>query len=117
MARNTAPEDGNYPQRSRRAFLQTVVVAGVTSCAYWLAACGGSGQRATGPIIEMTDKSQFAPARIVMKTGETVTWRNTGRGLVHGVTTDPRRVQDATQVQSPAGVAPFDSGTIAGGAS
>jgi len=102
---------------SRRRFLRAVAAAGLASCANWLAACGGEGgRRATGPVIEMNDQSRFVPATRTVKVGDTVTWRNTGK-LVHSVTTDPRKVQHPANVQAPAGVAPWDSGTIAGGAS
>ncbi len=99
-------------------FSQTLAVVGVAGCLPWLAACGGDGEQkaAPGPVIEMTDQSRFVPATRTVKVGDTVTWRNTGK-LAHSVTTDPRRVQHPAYVQAPAGVAPWDSGTIAGGAS
>jgi plastocyanin len=101
---------------SRRTFLQTIAVAGMAGCASWLSACGGGEREATGAVISMTDQSQLVPALRTIKVGETVTWRNKGT-LVHSVTTDPRRVQNAANVKSPAGVAPWDSGTIAIGGS
>ena len=62
----------------------------------------------------MNDQSQVLPAKVTIKVGETVTWRNKSI-LVHSVTTDPKRVQNPVNVKSPEGAAPFDSGTIASG--
>ncbi len=44
-----------------------------------LAGCGG-GDDAGGSaaVVEMTDELTFAPARISVAPGETITWRNTG---------------------------------------
>lgn len=113
-----APQRRSRGRLSRRTFLRAITLASVASGATWLASCGGERERqtATGPIVEMTDQSVFVPASVTIKVGETVTWRSKSV-LIHSVTTDPKRVQKVTNVQSPPGVAPFDSGTIASGKS
>ncbi len=65
----------------------------------------------------MTDGMAFAPTSVTVAVGATVTWRNTGRGLVHTVTADPALVRDATHVALPSGVAPWASETIGPGQS
>jgi plastocyanin len=55
--------------------------------------------------------TQFAPETIVVRAGQTVTWRNTS-GAAHTVTADPAQASDPANVQLPPGAPPFGSGTI-----
>ena len=62
--------------------------------------------------ITMTDGLKFNPARLTVPAGTMVQWRNVS-AVSHTVTADPARAQAARNVQVPAGVAPFDSETLA----
>ena len=101
------------PRFSRRTFLKTLAAVGVVGSAASLVGCGGS----SGRVIEMNDQMAFVPAKLTVKVGETVTWDNTSRAMVHTVTADPALVRDPGNVKLPQGAAPWDSGNIAPGQS
>jgi len=68
-------------------------------------------------VVTMTDKPPaYVPAKLTIKAGTTVVWKNTAQSL-HDVTTDPSSVQNKNDVALPAGVKPFDSGFMPPGAS
>jgi plastocyanin len=56
-------------------------------------------------------KSRFDPETVTVAAGDTVKWTNPAF-VAHTVTFDPSKAQKASDVSLPAGVAPFDSGTI-----
>ena len=70
---------------------------------------------AAGKTVEVSMKNNpkaiFAPATVNIAVGDTVTWTNPGI-ITHSVTCDPAQAVTATNVALPAGVAPFDSGTM-----
>lgn len=66
-------------------------------------------------VVDMTFGLRFVPAEVRVRAGQSVEWRNKGF-LSHTVTFDPALAGNPANVTLPAGVAPFDSGTIAGGA-
>ncbi len=51
----------------------------------------------------------FAPASVVIKVGDSVTWQNVGNE-VHHATSDPSMAIKSSEVGNPAGAEPFDSG-------
>ncbi len=53
----------------------------------------------------------FEPATVTIRVGDTVEWRNVGTE-VHHATTDPSMAIKSTEVGSPAGAQPFDSGFL-----
>lgn len=62
-------------------------------------------------VVEMTDELTFEPARITVRAGDTVEWRNPSR-VPHTVTADPAKAQDPEHVQLPEGAETFDSGVV-----
>jgi plastocyanin len=65
---------------------------------------------APAAVVKMTDKPpKYMPMKIAIKVGETVEWVNNAETL-HSVTTDPDSAQKPTDVSSPPGAKPFDSG-------
>lgn len=102
------PADG--ARGSRRTFLRTLAtVAAVVTSGAGLAGCGGE---ASERVIEMDDRMVFVPASLTVTVGETVTWRNTGRAMIHTATADPTLVRDATNVALPKGAMAWNSGAI-----
>jgi plastocyanin len=59
---------------------------------------------------------KYAPARLTIKVGDTVTWRNTD-GMAHTVTDDSAKARDEASARLPEGAKPWDSGDIAAGQS
>lgn len=90
---------------NRRVFTQSIAAVGVTAAAPALAAA----------TIEVTMKNNpkaiFVPATVNCKVGDTVNWTNPGV-ITHSVTFDPAQAVTKDNVALPAGVAPFDSGTM-----
>lgn len=101
------------PRFSRRTFLKTLTAIGVVGSAASLVGCGGASRR----VVEMTDEMAFEPAKLTVIVGETVTWSNTSRAMVHTVTADAALVRDPGNVKLPQGAAPWDSGSIVPGRS
>mgnify|MGYP000035226567 CR=1 FL=1 len=101
------------PRFSRRTFLKTLAAIGVVGSGVSLAGCGG----ASGRVVEMNDQMAFVPANLKVNVGETVTWTNKSRAMVHTATADPTLVRDPGNVKLPPGVAPWHSGNIAPGQS
>lgn len=71
---------------------------------------------ADGTVVDMTDALQFEPKTITVAPGSEVEWKNVGN-IAHTVTADAEKVADASLVELPEGVKPFDSGLIGGGKS
>jgi plastocyanin len=81
-----------------------------------LAACGmfGPAHRAEpepGVAVVETSGFSFVPARIEIRAGQTVEWRNTSF-FTHTATCDPAKAKDRGNVALPAGAETFDSGRI-----
>jgi plastocyanin len=67
-------------------------------------------------VVKMTDKPPlFKPLKVTVKVGQTVEWINNAQTL-HSVTTDADSAQKPTDVSSPPGAKPFDSGFMRPGA-
>ncbi|MEX0701851.1 MAG: plastocyanin/azurin family copper-binding protein [Planctomycetales bacterium] len=62
-------------------------------------------------VVEMTNDAKFVPAKVKIKVGETVEWKNRSKAM-HTVTADPDKAKDKSNVMLPEGAAPFDSGKI-----
>ncbi len=60
----------------------------------------------------ITEQRAFVPDTIVVPVDATVTWANAD-STWHTVTADPSLARDSTNVQLPAGAAPFNSDSIA----
>jgi plastocyanin len=90
----------------RRAFSQMLAAAGVT------VATGAQAQASTVEVVMKQDtKMLFDPQTVTIKAGDTVSWSNP-TFVTHSVTFDPTKAQTASNVALPAGVAPFDSGSM-----
>ena len=90
----------------RRAFTEMVAGLGVAAATPALAA---------GKTVEVTMKNNpkaiFQPATVNIAVGDTVNWTNPGI-ITHSVTCDPAQAAVKENVALPAGVAPFDSGSM-----
>jgi plastocyanin len=68
-------------------------------------------------VVEMIDDPpSFQPVQTTIKVGDTVEWKNTGAQL-HHVTTDPSAALKKSDITSPPGAKPFDSGFLKPGES
>jgi plastocyanin len=84
-----------------------------------LGACSSSDDKSgmygdegkNGRTVEMTSSHQFSPREVVVKLGESVTWKNSAND-VHTVTTDPSRAKMKDSVSIPSGAKPFHSGDV-----
>src|SRR6185437_2508670 len=65
---------------------------------------------AAAVVVKMIDTPpMYKPMKLAIKVGQTVEWINNAETL-HSVTTDPDSAQKPSDVASPAGAKPFDSG-------
>jgi plastocyanin len=88
--------------------MAVAVVAGLFASALALAA--------PAAVVKMTDKPpMYQPLKVTVKVGQSVEWINNAQTL-HSVTTDPDSAQKPTDVSSPPGAKPFDSGFMKPGA-
>jgi plastocyanin len=88
--------------------MAVAVVAGLFAPAFALAA--------PAVVVKMTDKPpMYQPLKVTVKVGQSVEWINNAQTL-HSVTTDPDSAQKPTDVSSPPGAKPFDSGFMKPGA-
>jgi plastocyanin len=92
----------------RRAFSQLLAAAGIATAA-------GSVAQAQAKTVEVEMKQGakmiFDPDTVTINAGDTVNWTNPSF-VTHTVTFDPAKAQTASDVVLPAGVAPFDSGSM-----
>jgi len=88
-----------------------------------IGACGSSnGDRKemsgddskAGRTVEITAMHQFSPREVTIKTGESITWKNSSNG-VHTVTADPSKAKTKENVSMPAGAKAFHSGDLGPG--
>lgn len=99
---------------TRRALLRLAGITTIAGVGGALGACGATTEAANGPVVEMGALSVFSPARLTIKAGQTVTWRNTS-SIVHSATGDPKKLAKAENARLPASVPPWDSGSILAG--
>lgn len=62
-------------------------------------------------IVKLINELKFTPAKVTVKVGDTVRWRNVS-ALVHTVTDDPDRVAKDKDYALPEGAEPFNSGKL-----
>jgi plastocyanin len=94
----------------------------VVAAAFVLAitGCGITGPAHREPPPPAVDQTvtmgftDFRPATVRIRTGQTVQWRNTSP-IGHTVTADPSHVKNPANVALPDGAEPFHSGNIAAG--
>ncbi len=99
--------------------LQTAVVISVIIAAVIIASQSvhAASTASKTVVVTMTDKPPtYVPARLTVKVGTTILWKNTGATL-RDVTTDPSVAQNKGDVEVPPGAKPFDSGFMPPGAS
>jgi plastocyanin len=96
----------NRSARGRNAPLIGALAAVLVACGLMPAAVFA----APAAVVKMTDKPpMYEPLKVSIKVGQTVEWVNNAETL-HSVTTDPDSAQKPTDVSSPPGAQPFDSG-------
>ena len=97
--------------------LKLVVVSFLMSIAVLLMVWVAKPAAKPAVVITMMDMpASFEPTRITIKPGDTVEWKNTGNQL-HHVTTDPSAALKKSDVATPPGAKPFDSGFLKPGES
>ena len=85
----------------------------VVSAGVGLTGCGEAMSR----VVAMDDQMKFVPAKLMVKRGDSVTWRNQSDSMVHTATADAVEVRDPANVHLPHGAAAWHSGPIAPGQS
>ena len=97
--------------------LKLVVVSFLMSIAVLLMVWVAKPAAKPAVVITMMDMpASFEPTRITIRAGDTVEWKNTGNQL-HHVTTDPSAALKKSDVATPPGAKPFDSGFLKPGES
>jgi plastocyanin len=84
-----------------------------------LQGCGNGSARESAngdAMIEMNDHMLFVPSSLVVRVGQTVTWRNVG-AMVHTSTCDPASAQRPEHAVLPDGAERWDSGLVRTGES
>ena len=72
---------------------------------------GSKGGMREATTVELTPNHQFSPSEITIRSGETVTWKNSSKDI-HTVTADPARASKKEHIALPTGAKPFHSGEI-----
>ena len=67
-------------------------------------------------VIRMTEGLQFRPARVTVKRGTRVTWKNVG-SVAHTITSIRAKATNKAYARVPAGAMAWDSGFVGGGRS
>ncbi len=77
-----------------------------------------SASASTPPqLVKMVDMpATFQPAKLSIKVGETVEWKNVGNS-VHHASSDPSTAVNPAEASTPSGAKPFDSGFLQPGQS
>jgi plastocyanin len=98
--------------------LGVVGIAGVLAIAVFVGVRLTSASASTPPIVvKMIDMpATYEPARITIKVGDTVEWKNVGNS-VHHASNDPSTAVNPAEVSNPPGAKPFDSGFLQPGQS
>jgi plastocyanin len=98
--------------------LGAVGIAGVIAIAAFVGVRLTTASASTNPIlVKMIDMpATYEPAKITIKVGETVEWKNVGNS-VHHASSDPSTAVNPAEVSNPQGAKPFDSGFLQPGQS
>ncbi len=91
----------------RRSFTELLAGMGLS----FLSAPAFAESKTVEVLMKQGAKSRFDPDTVTIAAGDTVKWTNTGF-VTHSVTFDPSMAAKVGDVALPAGVAPFDSGSI-----
>lgn len=95
----------------------TIAVVVAATALVAVAAASGRTQAPAAPsasvVIRMTDGLQFRPARVTVKRGTRVTWRNVGT-VAHTITTVRSKAAIKSHARVPATARAWDSGFVAG---
>lgn len=91
----------------RRSFAELLAGLGLS----FLSAPALAEAKTVEVLMKQGAKSRFDPDTVAIAAGDTIKWTNTGF-VTHSVTFDPSMAAKAGDVALPAGVAPFDSGSI-----
>ncbi len=95
---------------AKQAAEEEAAVAAAARAARKAAAAGAQVHPAA--VVNMAGELlKFLPARLEIKAGETVVWKNSSKEP-HTVTADPRQATNAADVKLPKGAQPFDSGYL-----
>jgi plastocyanin len=90
-----------------------LVLAG--TLALLASACGGAGRsEANSTLVGMNDALQFRPARISVRVGQRVVWRNTG-SVAHTITTVRAKASRSADAAVPRRAQAWDSGFVGAG--
>ena len=95
-----------------------VGIAGIMAVAAFVGVRLTSASASTPPtVVKMIDMpATYEPAKITIKVGETVEWKNVGNS-VHHASSDPSAAVNPAEVSNPPGAKPFDSGFLQPGQS
>jgi plastocyanin len=100
-----------------RITLRIIVVIAAVAAVLVLSLLPDPAHAATGPVtIKMGDTPAiYEPAKVTIKTGQTIEWVNTGKSI-HSVTLVPDDAQKPKDASEPKGAKTFDSGFMSPGA-
>jgi plastocyanin len=106
---------GDFNLSRRAAGLPTWAAAAALASA--LAARGAQAQQPPEPptpavFVAMTATMRFVPAKIVIRPGQVVVWKNVSRLEIHTVTGNPELAENPRDVYLPEGAEPFNSGDV-----
>jgi plastocyanin len=111
--------DFKPPRRAGGAW----ALAAVAALAAGIAARGAQAQQPPEPpepseppptavLVTMTATMKFVPAKIVIRPGQVVVWKNASRLEIHTVAADPALVHNPRDVHLPKDAKPFYSGDV-----
>jgi plastocyanin len=108
--------------RAASSMMVVAVICGLAACAA-VAAEAGPSQAPAAPPAAAQEKPvavtmpglKYSPAKVVIKVGQTVEWKNTSK-IAHTVTADPKLAKRKESVLLPKDAKPFNSGTMQGNA-
>ncbi|MGH3102802.1 MAG: cupredoxin domain-containing protein [Gaiellaceae bacterium] len=95
----------------RKSIVCLILTAALASLA---GAAAAPGATSAPVVVRMTDGLQFRPARVTVKKGRTIVWRNVG-SVAHTITTKRSLATRASDAVVPKGAKVWNSGFIGGG--
>jgi plastocyanin len=99
-------------KRQTRMLVLFAILAATAAIAVLIALLPDPAKAAEPIVVTMTDKEPFyAPAKLTIKSGDTVKWVNSGQ-TVHDVSTNAANAQSPKDTSMPKGAQAFDSGFI-----
>jgi plastocyanin len=109
------------PTRKKEHIVKRIcALALLTAGVFSLIGCACCGDKDSSqdntPTVRMTSSLKYEPAKLTVRTGQTVHWKNVSI-MSHTVTADPSIAKNPADVSLPAGAEPFTSGMIRPGKS